>query len=75
LPGKRICLDCAADDAELVRQPSHCHTGDGQKLETAIKEAGIKGRAVFYFESRSACVFRKLYLSFRFAIIKRSNAT
>ena len=43
LPGKKICLDCAADDAELVKEIVRVVMPDmAAKLEAEIKEAGIK---------------------------------
>jgi hypothetical protein len=43
LPGKKICLDCAGDDPELVVQIVHLVMPEmAAKLEAAIKEAGIK---------------------------------
>jgi hypothetical protein len=46
LPGKKICLDCAADDPELVVQiVRHVMPEMARRLEEKIKEAGIKWRA------------------------------
>jgi hypothetical protein len=43
LPGKKICLDCAQADAELVRQIVHVVMPEmAQRREEKIKEAGIK---------------------------------
>jgi hypothetical protein len=41
--GKKICLDCAGDDPELVRQIIHVAMPEmAQKLEAAITAVGTK---------------------------------
>ena len=43
LLGKKICLDCAGNDPELVRQIVHHVIAEmAQKLEEEIKAASIK---------------------------------
>jgi len=44
LPGKKICLDCAGNDPELVRQMFTRHRRDAQKLEEEIKAGASSER-------------------------------
>lgn len=43
LPGRSVCLDCAGDDAELVKEIVRMVMPEmAAKIEAGIKEAGIK---------------------------------
>lgn len=43
LPGKRVCLDCASDDAELMKEIVKLVMPEmAAKIETMIANGGIK---------------------------------